>query len=153
MPLISCQVVQLQVGCAVWCGMALTSVILYLPVLSTTLFTLLTISCRPAPSSPPQSAAIALPAVPSSPLGDPSSQAIWSPDTPDYIPQYTCQYDTEAGQKADEIQSDKQGEEPAPEAASPLPASKKNVDGSMAHKQATYGSSSVAPFAQHRPGR
>ncbi|KAL0049092.1 hypothetical protein WJX82_006169 [Trebouxia sp. C0006] len=58
---------------------------------------------RPAPPEPVPTTS----AAPSSPPRDPNSQAIWSPDTPEYTPQYTCQYsEEEAGQEVGEMQLD-----------------------------------------------
>ena len=109
--------------------------------------------CRPAPPEPVPTTS----AAPSSPPRDPNSQAIWSPDTPEYTPQYTCQYsEEEAGQEVGEMQLDsgEEGEDrnaasaPAPSNLQSSPAS-----GSTAHVQAAYGSGSVTPFALHRSGK
>lgn len=107
--------------------------------------------CRPAPSEP-----VSTPAAPPSPPRDPNSQAIWSPDTPEYSPQYTCHSEEEAGQEVDEMQLDsgEEGEDrdaasaPAPSNLQSSPAS-----GSTAHVQAAYGSGSITPFALHRSGK
>jgi len=104
---------------------------------------------RPAPSEP-----VSTSAAPSSPPRDPNSQAIWSPDTPEYTPhQYS---EEEAGQEVGEMQLDsgEEGEDrnaasaPAPSNLQSSPAS-----GSTAHVQAAYGSGSVTPFALHRSGK
>lgn len=106
---------------------------------------------RPAPPElvPTSSAA------PSSPPRDPNSQAIWSPDTPEYTPQYTCQYsEEEAGQEVGEMQLESREEEKtAASAPAPSNLQSRPASGSTAHVQAAYGIGSVAPFALHRTSK
>ena len=107
---------------------------------------------RPAPSEP-----VSTSAAPPSPPRDPNSQAIWSPDTPEYTPQYTCQYsEEEAGQEVGEMQLDcgEEGED-RDDASAPAPSSLQSrpASGSTAHVHAAYGSGSVAPFALHRQSK
>lgn len=108
--------------------------------------------CRPAPSEP-----VSTPAAPSSPPRDPNSQAIWSPDTPEYSPEYTCRYsEEEAGQEVDEMQLDsgEEGEDrDAASAPAPSNLQRKPARGLTAHVQAAYGSESIAPFALHRASK
>ena len=124
------------------------------PVLGTFLDISLQLHCRPAPSSPQPSAAAA---PSSSPASVSASQALWSPGTPEYIPQYTCQYsDDEAEQAAAEMQPEA-GEAPVAKvlraADDRQPASLDTSGGAAAQKPTAYGSISFAPFAGHRSGR
>lgn len=107
---------------------------------------------RPAPPEP-----VSTPAAPSSPPRDPNSQAVWSPDTPEYTPQYTCQYsEEEAGQEVGEMQleSGEEGEE-RDAASAPVPSNlqSRSASGPTAYVQTAYGSGSVAPFALHRTSK
>lgn len=111
-------------------------------------------SCRAEPSSPQPPA---LPAASSSPARETASQAIWSPDTPEYIPQYTCRYDDgDDGQLGSEAQD--MQHEPGRVAVSKsggavgghLPGTVGS--GSTAvQKPSGYGSSNFTPLAGRRP--
>ncbi|KAL3143846.1 hypothetical protein ABBQ32_003669 [Trebouxia sp. C0010 RCD-2024] len=92
------------------------------------------------------------PAASSSPARDSASQALWSPDTPEYVPHFTCCYeDTPAEQEAGEMQS-----VPSQEPVSYTTATaEKALDSlgsgkAVAPKPTGYGSSSFAPLAGRR---
>lgn len=112
------------------------------------------VSCRAEPSSPQPPA---LPAAASSPATDTASQAIWSPDTPEYIPQFTCKYDDdEDGQHGSEAQ-DMQHEPGSVAVSKAGGAVEGQISGTVGgggtavHKPSGYGSSSFTPLAGRRP--
>lgn len=104
------------------------------------------VMCRAEASSPQPSVPVA---TSSSPARDSASQALWSPDTPEYVPRFTCCYDeTAAGQEAGVMQigSGKDAAEmTAQESLEKHSASKAPVP-----KPSGYGSSSFAPLAGRR---
>ena len=116
-----------------------------------------------APSSPPRD-----PTYPSSPPRDPTEQPIWSPDTPEYIPQYTCRYideqdvrevgeaqietDDKGLQEAHGMQIDTDEKVEQYAADPPTAHQSSKASASNAYKQIAYGSGSVAPFARHKTG-
>lgn len=112
------------------------------------------VSCRAEPSSPQP---LALPAASSSPARETASQAIWSPDTPEYIPQFTCRYDNDGdGQLGSEAQDMRH--EPGRVAVSkPGGAVEGQLTGTVGggstavQKPSGYGSSSFTPLAGRRP--
>ena len=102
------------------------------------------VSYRAETSSPPPPVPLA---ASSSPAKDSASQALWSPDTPEYVPQFTCYYeDVQAEQKAGELQS-----KPDQAAMSSINENKTieslGVTKAPAPKPTGYGSSSFAPLA------
>lgn len=108
---------------------------------------------RAEPSSPPPPA---LPAASSSPVRVTASQALWSPDTPEYVPRFTCIYgDDDAKPELDgeEMQHKQSGEAVSRlrgAAEGKLPEISGGGDTS-AQKPTGYGSSSFAPLAGRRP--
>ena len=107
-------------------------------------------SCRPAP----EASESATETIPGPPPRDIKTDALWSPDTPEYIPQYTCQLeepDNEAGQAASEPNTDQAMENDTVYADAGVGASDALLSGSRG--TLGYGSSSVAPFAFRRTGR
>lgn len=104
---------------------------------------------RAEPSSPQSPA---LPAASSSPVRVTASQALWSPDTPEYIPRFTCNYDDDA-LEGEEMQH-KPGEEAVPRLRGATKGKVPEVSGAgdtSAQKPTGYGSSSFAPLAGRRP--
>ena len=107
-------------------------------------------SCRPAPE-PLEPAAET---IPGPPPRDIKTDALWSPDTPEYIPQYTCKVeesDHETGQEPPESNADQAMKDETAYADAGVGASDAVLSGSRA--TLGYGSSSVAPFAFRRTGR
>ena len=106
--------------------------------------------CRP-PSETPQPTPEA---IPGPPPRDHTTDALWSPDTPEYIPEYTCQCtdsDTETGQAAPDSKADQALEDDVAYADAGVGASDSGLTG--VRGTLGYGSSSVAPFAFRRTGR
>lgn len=102
-------------------------------------------------AEPPQPSAET---VPHAPLRDIHTEAVWSPDTPEYIPQFTCQYadaDEQPGQSQHDSKADQAAEEDL-ESAAVKPAAK-DATLPKASGALGYGSSSVAPFAFRQTGR
>lgn len=102
------------------------------------------------PSGPQPSA---LPTTSSSPARDPASQALWSPDTPEYVPRFTCKYDDE---QAEEEVHQEPGQGAVPKVTRTAEVKLQHTLGgaraAAAAKSPTgYGSSSFAPLAGRRP--
>ena len=86
-------------------------------------------------------------------MRDTASQALWSPDTPEYIPRFTCNYDDDA---QPELEGQEMQHKPGTEAALRGPAEGKLPEtfgggNTATQKLSGYGSSSFAPLAGHRP--
>lgn len=98
-------------------------------------------------AEPPQPSAET---IPHAPLRDIHTEALWSPVTPEYIPQFTCQYadaDEQLGQSQYDSKADQAAEEGFKSAAA-KDAALPEATGALG-----YGSSSVAPFAFRQTGR
>lgn len=106
---------------------------------------------RAEPSSPQPPA---LPAASSSPARDTASQALWSPDTPEYIPCFTCNYDDDPQPdlEAEETQHRPSGKAaPGPTVAAEGKVPETLGGGNTAAQKPSYGSSSFTPLAGRRP--
>ena len=87
---------------------------------------------------------------------DPATQPLWSPDTPEYTPQYTCQCQSNDEDDAEDLQGSSSNQmKPGGSApqASVSDALVKDASAVGSRGKQGYGSSSMAPFAFKRTGR
>ena len=109
--------------------------------------------CRPVQDAPDAAAEVgggvatglAAPAA----AKDPATQPIWSPGTPEYIPQYTCQSSGNDKDVEGEMLHDSSSKQSAP--GNDLTVS--NAGAQDAKPVHGYGSPSLAPSAFRRTGR